>query len=155
MNRDWLARCSTVTAPLVAGTPILDASGCKAKSECLYRACVYLDMLLKSEPELDLDARSSLAKTSSELARVIDTGYDLQGTVLLVLQTDRPGLIAAVGQELANASLNISFMTVSRTQPGKDAVMAIGVDGQPPQSVLEKIPSISGIKEFALFDIPK
>jgi D-3-phosphoglycerate dehydrogenase len=78
----------------------------------------------------------------------------VQGTVLLVLQKDRPGLIAAVGQELAEANVNISFMTVSRTQPGKDAVMAIGVDGQPPQSVLDKIPSISGIKEFALFDGP-
>lgn len=115
---------------------------------------VLLDMLLKSEPELDLDASPNLAKTSSELACVIDDVYDPQGSVLLVLQTDRPGLIAAVGQELANANLNISFMTVSRTQPGKDAVMAIGVDGQPPQSVLDKIPSISGIKEFALFDIP-
>ncbi|KAA6429329.1 MAG: d-3-phosphoglycerate chloroplastic-like [Trebouxia sp. A1-2] len=83
-----------------------------------------------------------------------DVDLVIEGTVLLVLQKDRPGLIAAVGQELAEANVNISFMTVSRTQPGKDAVMAIGVDGQPPQSVLDKIPSISGIKEFALFDGP-
>ncbi|DBA94894.1 hypothetical protein WJX77_001897 [Trebouxia sp. C0004] len=81
-----------------------------------------------------------------------DVDIVIEGTVLLVLQKDRYGLIAAVGQELADASVNISFMTVSRTQPGEDAVMAIGVDGQPPQSVLDKIPSISGIKEFALFD---
>lgn len=83
-----------------------------------------------------------------------DVDLVIEGTVLLVLQKDRPGLIAAVGQELAEASVNISFMTVSRTQPGKDAVMAIGVDGQPPQSVLDKIPSISGIKEFALIHGP-
>ena len=70
--------------------------------------------------------------------------------MVLVLQTDRPGLIAAVGSELAKANVNISFMTVSRTQPGKDAVMAIGVDGDPPQGVLNSIPSIAGIKEFAL-----
>ena len=150
-------------AQLDAGTQPNLASSLRItdqKSSCI---CVYymyvnlnvlLDMLLKSEPELDLDASPNLAKTSSELACVIDDVYDPQGSVLLVLQTDRPGLIAAVGQELANANLNISFMTVSRTQPGKDAVMAIGVDGQPPQSVLDKIPSISGIKEFALFDIP-
>lgn len=75
----------------------------------------------------------------------------VQGTVLLVLQKDRPGLIAAVGQELAKADVNISFMTVSRTQPGKDAVMAIGIDGQPPQNVFDNIPNISGIKEFTLF----
>ena len=71
-----------------------------------------------------------------------------------MLQKDRPGLIAAVAAELGTASLNISFMTVSRTQPGKDAVMAIGVDGQPPQSVLDKIRSVNGIEEFALLDIP-
>lgn len=84
-----------------------------------------------------------------------DVDLAIEGTVLLVLQKDRPGLIAAVGQELASADVNISFMTVSRTKPGKEAVMAIGVDGQPPQSVLDKIPSISGIKEFTLFDSPK
>ena len=150
-------------AHLVAGTQPILASSLRITDQKLSCICVYymyinlnvlLDMLLKSEPELDLDASPNLAKTSSELACVIDDVYDPQGSVLLVLQTDRPGLIAAVGQELANANLNISFMTVSRTQPGKDAVMAIGVDGQPPQSVLDKIPSISGIKEFALFDIP-
>ena len=75
----------------------------------------------------------------------------MQGTALLVLQTDRPGLIAAVGQQLANANVNISFMPVSSTHPGQDAVMAIGVDGQPPQEVLNHIPDIDGIKEFALF----
>lgn len=104
----------------------------------------------------DISVSGTVKGGTPYLTAVGNFAVDLavQGSVLLVLQTDRPGLIAAVGSELASANMNISFMTVSRTQPGKDAVMAIGVDGQPPKSVLDKIPGIDGIKEFALFDIP-
>ena len=49
------------------------------------------------------------------------------------MQTDRPGLIAAVGNILAQQNLNISFMTVTRTGRGQEAIMAIGIDEQPSQ----------------------
>ena len=51
----------------------------------------------------------------------------------LCMQTDRPGLIAAVGNVLAKQNLNISFMTVTRTGRGQEAIMAIGIDEQPSQ----------------------
>lgn len=39
----------------------------------------------------------------------------LQGYVLLVRQEDRPGIIAAVSTILGKADINISFMTVTRS----------------------------------------
>ena len=50
-----------------------------------------------------------------------------------MLQTDRPGLIAAVCSVLAKAHINVSFMTVTRTGKGQDAIMAIGLDDKPDQ----------------------
>ena len=49
------------------------------------------------------------------------------------MQTDRPGLIAAVSTVLAKNSINISFMTVTRLGRGQDAIMAIGLDEKPSQ----------------------
>jgi D-3-phosphoglycerate dehydrogenase len=55
--------------------------------------------------------------------------------VVLVRQTDQPGIIAAVSSEFAAASINISFMTVSRVAKGTEAIMAIGVDSAPTAEV--------------------
>jgi hypothetical protein len=59
----------------------------------------------------------------------------LQGEVVLVRQTDQPGIIAAVSSEFASQKLNISYMTVSRESKGTEAIMAIGVDSAPSAAV--------------------
>ncbi|KAK9817004.1 hypothetical protein WJX72_008115 [[Myrmecia] bisecta] len=80
-----------------------------------------------------------------------DVDLSMEGIVVLVRQSDQPGLIAAVSNVLAKGSVNISFMTVCRTGRGEDAIMAIGVDDKPKKAILEEIPRIPGITEFALF----
>ena len=47
--------------------------------------------------------------------------------------------------------MNVSYMTVTRTGRGLEAIMAIGIDGNPPQNVLDKIPVVPGIIEMTLF----
>ena len=79
-----------------------------------------------------------------------DVDLALEGIVLLTRQTDQPGIIAAVSAVLGEAGINISFMTVSRTGRGRDAVMALGVDSQPDADLLAKITGLAGITEFAL-----
>lgn len=75
--------------------------------------------------------------------------------MLLVRQTDRPGIIAAVSAVLGSGSVNISFMTVCRTSKGQDAIMAIGVDERPNDHLLAGIPHIPGISEFAVLSEEK
>jgi D-3-phosphoglycerate dehydrogenase len=79
-----------------------------------------------------------------------DTELGVDGIVLLTRQTDRPGIIAAVSALLGDAGINISYMTVSRTGKGADAIMAIGVDAAPPKDVLDRIPGVEGVTEFAV-----
>ena len=73
-----------------------------------------------------------------------DVDLALEGIVLLTRQTDQPGIIAAVSAVLGEAGVNISFMTVSRTSRGRDAVMALGVDSQPDADLLAKITGLLG-----------
>ena len=71
----------------------------------------------------------------------------LQGFALLVRQQDRPGLIAGVSTILGRDDINISFMTVTRTGRGAEAIMAIGIDSRPKVAVLEEINKIQGVLE--------
>ncbi len=63
---------------------------------------------------------------------------------------DRPGIISAVSTVLAKAGINISFMSVSVT-PDNDAVMALGLDQEPPAEILQQLFGLEGITEFAMF----
>ena len=75
----------------------------------------------------------------------------LAGEVILVRQTDQPGIIAAVSTELAKNAINISYITVSRTGNGCDAIMAIGVDVRPAAEVLAAVGRVAGVQECTSF----
>lgn len=47
---------------------------------------------------------------------------------------------------LSKAGLNISYMSVSVT-PDNDAVMALGLDQDPSESLLAQLPDLEGITE--------
>lgn len=80
-----------------------------------------------------------------------DVDVALEGEVLLVRQTDQPGIIAAVSSELAQQNINVSYMTVCRVGKGTEAIMAIGVDGQPTSQVIEAIAKVKGVQEVTSF----
>lgn len=56
------------------------------------------------------------------------------------LQVDQPGIIAACAALLSEAGVNVSFMTVCRPgNRGEQAIMAIGIDEEPPREVLDAL----------------
>lgn len=63
-------------------------------------------------------------------------GFDVElavtGSVLLTRQVDQPGVIGKIGTLLAADNVNINFMTVCRDARGQEAIMAIGIDEEPP-----------------------
>lgn len=80
-----------------------------------------------------------------------DVDIAMEGEVILVRQTDQPGIIAGVSSELSSHNINISYMTVSVAKKGQEAIMAIGVDGKPDPNVLASVASVSGVKEVTSF----
>lgn len=80
-----------------------------------------------------------------------DVDVAAEGEVILVRQNDQPGIIAGVSSELMKANVNISFMTVTRTGKGRDAIMAIGVDEHPSTGVLGAISRVKGVQECVSF----
>ena len=77
-----------------------------------------------------------------------EVDVSLEGNTILCRQVDQPGMIGIVGSILGEENVNVSFMSVGRTAPRKQVVMAIGVDEQPSKSALKRIGEIPAVEEF-------
>ncbi|XP_073123953.1 D-3-phosphoglycerate dehydrogenase 3, chloroplastic-like [Henckelia pumila] len=84
------------------------------------------------------------------LTKVGSFGVDvsLEGSIILCRQVDQPGMIGKVGSILGEENVNVSFMSVGRIAPRKQAIMAIGVDEEPSRQSLRRIGEISAVEEF-------
>ncbi|CAA7019926.1 unnamed protein product [Microthlaspi erraticum] len=77
----------------------------------------------------------------------------LEGSIILCRQVDQPGMIGTVGSILGGSNVNVSFMSVGRIAPRKQAIMAIGVDDQPSKETLKKIGEIPAVEEFVFLKL--
>lgn len=68
-----------------------------------------------------------------------------EGVVIVAPHKDKPGIIGQVGTMLGNEGINIASMYVGRKTQGENAIMALNVDSEVPQSVMEKMIQIPGI----------
>ncbi|XP_043713686.1 D-3-phosphoglycerate dehydrogenase 1, chloroplastic-like [Telopea speciosissima] len=82
-----------------------------------------------------------------------EVDVSLEGSLILCRQVDQPGMIGKVGSVLGEENVNVSFMSVGRIAPRKQAVMAIGVDEEPSKGTLKKIGEIPAVEEFVFLKL--
>lgn len=82
-----------------------------------------------------------------------EVDVSLEGSLILCRQVDQPGMIGTVGSILGEENVNVSFMSVGRIAPRKQAVMAIGVDDEPTKDTLKRIGEIPAIEEFVFLKL--
>lgn len=77
------------------------------------------------------------------------TGYYIdvvpEKYLLLINNKDKPGYVGRIGTILGNADINIGTMKVGRNTKGDIALMAITVDDNIPEDILDSIKKIGGI----------
>jgi D-3-phosphoglycerate dehydrogenase / 2-oxoglutarate reductase len=70
-------------------------------------------------------------------------GYDVEVPLaqhlIVMVYTDRPGIVAIFGKEFGDASINIAGMQVARTKAGGQALSVLTVDSPVPEAMLEKL----------------
>jgi D-3-phosphoglycerate dehydrogenase len=70
-------------------------------------------------------------------------GYDVELSfaehLVLMVYSDRPGIVAIYGKAFADANVNIAAMQIARQQKGGKALSVITVDSPIEASVLEKL----------------
>jgi D-3-phosphoglycerate dehydrogenase len=77
----------------------------------------------------------------------------VSGTLLLLNNTDKPGIVGHLGTLLAKHKVNIASMSLSRDTVGGRALTVLSLDSAPPASVLEdlqKDTDISNVKVISL-----
>ncbi len=83
-------------------------------------------------------------------------GYPVRVTgqyhTLITIHDDKPGVIAFVTRELAQAGVNIAFMQVSRSERGAEALMVIEADEPIPAGVVPPVRANAAMK--AVLSVP-
>ncbi|HVR73790.1 MAG TPA: phosphoglycerate dehydrogenase [Planctomycetota bacterium] len=69
----------------------------------------------------------------------------LEGHMLLVANSDRPGMIGVLGNGLASFNINISYMSLGRDQPSGTAVSIVNVDEPVPPPAVDHLRAQKGI----------
>ncbi|THV38561.1 phosphoglycerate dehydrogenase [Glycomyces buryatensis] len=64
---------------------------------------------------------------------------ELDGSLLFLRYTDRPGVVGLIGGTLGDLNINIAAMQVARKAAGGEAVMAMALDAPVPSEVLGRI----------------
>ena len=67
--------------------------------------------------------------------------------MLFIRNKDMPGRIGRIGSVLGEAGLNIGNMAVGRDEPNSGAAMAVTVDEEVPEEVLQQLLKIPGFTE--------
>ena len=58
---------------------------------------------------------------------------------IVMVYTDRPGIVAVYGKEFGDAKINIAGMQIARQQRGGTALSILTVDSRVPDDVLDKV----------------
>lgn len=69
-----------------------------------------------------------------------------EGTLLLIENIDRPGMIAAYSTALGKNNVNIADMSLSRNKEGGTALTLLTLDSTPDASVIAELEAIPGIR---------
>ena len=123
--------------------------------------------LIRAEVETDKEtfvvAGTTRGATYNRLVRIgpyrVDTFMD--GTMLVYVHQDKPGLIGFVGTVFGRHGVNIAQMSVGRREPGGDAIGVLALDNDPTEESLQELrtdPRISLVQVVKLppfGDVPR
>jgi D-3-phosphoglycerate dehydrogenase len=81
---------------------------------------------------------------SKQLPKIVEiNGYDVEvpfaAHLIVMLYTDRPGIVAIYGKEFGDAGINIAGMQIARRSAGGQALSVLTVDSPVPEGLLATV----------------
>lgn len=91
-------------------------------------------------------------KTDSRIVRINEFYVDAVpfGSMLIIINQDKPGLVGEVGTLLGKNNINIAEMTLGRKKEGERALTVINTDSEVPATVLDQLKKLSKIIDVKL-----
>jgi D-3-phosphoglycerate dehydrogenase len=81
---------------------------------------------------------------TKQIEKVVEiNGYDVEVPIadnfVVMVYTDRPGIVAVFGQEFGEAGINIAGMQISRRAAGGQALSVLTIDSPAPDDLLDRV----------------
>ena len=129
-----------------------------------------LTIEVKGPPEATSDSTHAADRVRKISGRVYDdlqprvveiNGYRMDmvpsGPMVVLQNSDRPGMIGLIGTEFGAAGLNIADMTISRREEGSTvtALMVLKVDARADKTLLDKLGAKPGVLKIVQVELPK
>ncbi len=133
-----------INAPAIAKERDIRVSKVTASRSRGYTAHVHVTL---TTDEGSFSVGGSVLGTEPRIVSVNDYPIELrpEGTMLICTNYDRPGAVGKVGTVLGDAGVNISGMQLSRVGEDGLALFALGLDGEPPEAVLDVLRGLPNV----------
>ena len=97
---------------------------------------------------------SSIGGGNIEIVEINGNEVKFTGSYSTVITShkDIPGTVAKVTNLLYDSDVNIAFLTLGRSQKGKNATMTFEVDSKISEDLVEKIKKVKGIEKVILIN---
>jgi D-3-phosphoglycerate dehydrogenase len=132
---------SYVNAPLLAeqrGIPVRLITEVESDE---YRNLLTIRGALSDGEQISVSGTLTGPKQTQKIVEI--NGYDVEVPVaehlIVMVYTDRPGIVAIYGKEFGEAGINIAGMQISRREAGGQALSVLTVDSPAPETLLEKV----------------
>lgn len=134
---------SYVNAPLLAEQRGVAVRLLTEASSEEYRNLLTIRGALSDGTQLSVSGTLVGAKQAQKIVEI--NGYDVEVPMaehlIVMLYTDRPGIVAVYGKEFGEASINIAGMQIARREAGGEALSVLTVDSRVPDELLERVQS--------------
>ena len=132
---------SYVNAPLLAEQRGVDVRLIKDAESEEYRNLLTIRGALSDGSQVSVSGTLTGAK---QIAKIVEiNGYDVEVPIaehlIVMVYTDRPGIVAVYGKEFGDAEINIAGMQIARQKAGGQALSVLIVDSPVPDGLLEKV----------------
>jgi D-3-phosphoglycerate dehydrogenase len=106
-----------------------------------YRNLLTIHGALSDGSQISVSGTLTGAKHTQKIVEI--NGYDVEVPLaehlIVMIYTDRPGIVAVYGKEFGDASINIAGMQIARRREGGQALSVLTVDSPVDDELLEKV----------------
>ena len=144
--RPLLDSVNMVNAPVVAKERGIEVSEVKHERTSDYSTLMRVTVTTEARTR---DVAGTLFADEPRIVQIKGVKVEAEVTprMLYVTNDDKPGFIGRLGTLLGNAAINIATFHLGRSAPGVDALALIAVDGDVPETIVEKIKQLPGVQQ--------
>ncbi len=144
-----------VNAPGLASERGMTSNVTTTADSAEYRSMIALRAATGSGKSITVDGTLMGIRQTEKIIGIDSFSLDLPPTahILFLRYVDQPGVIGIVGHTLGAAKINIAGMQVARSAQGGKALMALSVDSDVSEEILETIKRSTGAESVRAVDL--